>query len=132
VDDLWRRAGVSVSSLVMIAEADGMRGSFALARREALWAIKALRDGPLELFPAATEREQRTIAEIHEPTVSLRPMTTGSEVVEDYRHVGLTLRHHPLTFLREGLTRRRVVTCLEAMASRDGKWLTTAAGAAAR
>jgi error-prone DNA polymerase len=126
VDDLWRRAGVSVSSLVMIAEADGMRESFGLARREALWAIKALRDEPLELFAAATEREQRTIAEINEPAVALRPMTSGSEVVEDYRHVGLTLRHHPLTFLREDLRRRRVVTCLDAMAARDGKWLTTA------
>lgn len=58
--------------------------------------------------------------------MALRPMTSASEVVEDYRHVGLTLRHHPLTFLRENLKRRRVVTCLEAMAARDGKWLTTA------
>jgi error-prone DNA polymerase len=126
VDDLWRRAGVSVSSLVMIAEADGMREPFGLARREALWAIKALRDEPLELFAAATAREQRTIAEISEPAVALRPMTSGSEVVEDYRHVGLTLRHHPVAFLREDLKRKRVVTCLEAMAARDGKWLTTA------
>jgi error-prone DNA polymerase len=126
VDDMWRRAGVSVASLVMIAEADGMRSSFGLARREALWAIKALRDEPLELFAAATEREQRTIAEINEPEVVLRPMTSGSEVVEDYRHVGLTLRHHPLTFLREDLKRKRVVTCLEAMSARDGKWLNTA------
>jgi peroxiredoxin len=110
----------------MIAEADGMRESFRLARREALWAIKALRDEPLELFAAATEREQRTIAEIQEPAVALRPMTSGSEVVEDYRHLGLTLRHHPLTFLREDLKRRRVVTCLEAMSARDGRWLTTA------
>ncbi|UGV24677.1 error-prone DNA polymerase [Rhodopseudomonas boonkerdii] len=126
VDDLWRRAGVSVSSLVMIAEADGMRESFELARREALWAIKALRDEPLELFAAATAREQRTIAEINEPEVALRPMTGGSEVVEDYRHVGLTLRHHPLTFLREDLKRRRMVTCFEAMTARDGRWLTIA------
>ena len=126
IDDLWRRAGVSVSSLVMIAEADGMRQSFGLARREALWAIKALRDEPLALFAAATAREQRTIAEINEPEVALRPMTSGSEVVEDYRHVGLTLRHHPLTFLRQDLKRRRMVTCLEAMLARDGRWLTIA------
>ncbi len=126
VDDLWRRTGVPVSSLVEIAEADGMRESLGLARRDALWAIKALRDEPLELFTAAAERECRTIAEIVEPEVALRPMTAGSEVVEDYRHVGLTLRAHPVAFLREELKARRVVTCADAMAARDGKWLTAA------
>jgi error-prone DNA polymerase len=44
LNDLWRRAGVPVSSLVRIAEADGMREALGLARREALWAIKVLRD----------------------------------------------------------------------------------------
>jgi error-prone DNA polymerase len=34
----------------------------------------------------------------------LRPMTSGGEVVEDYRHVGLTLRQHPASFLRVDLT----------------------------
>jgi error-prone DNA polymerase len=126
IDDMWRRTAVSVSSLVEIAEADGMRDSLRLARREALWAIKALRDEPLELFAAAAERERRTIAEVNEPEVTLRPMTSGSEVVEDYRHVGLTLRSHPVAFLRKELTARRIVTCEEAMSARDGKWLATA------
>jgi error-prone DNA polymerase len=53
-------------------------------------------------------------------------MTSGSEVVEDYRHVGLTLRRHPANFLRADLTSRRIVTCVDAMNARDGKWLTTA------
>ncbi|TGR35833.1 DNA polymerase III subunit alpha, partial [Mesorhizobium sp. M1C.F.Ca.ET.195.01.1.1] len=52
VDDLWRRAGVPSAALVQLAEADGFRPSFGLARREALWAIKALRDEPLPLFAA--------------------------------------------------------------------------------
>jgi error-prone DNA polymerase len=63
---------------------------------------------------------------IREPYVALRPMTSGGEVVEDYRHVGLTLRQHPASFLRADLASRRIVTCAEAMAARDGKWLTTA------
>jgi DNA polymerase III alpha subunit len=53
-------------------------------------------------------------------------MTSSGEVVEDYRHVGLTLRQHPQSFLRAGLISRRIVTCLDAMNARDGKWLTTA------
>jgi error-prone DNA polymerase len=126
VDDLWRRADVPVASLVQLAEADAMNESLGLARREALWALKALRDEPLELFAAAAQREARTIEEVREPSVSLRPMTSGGEVVEDYRHVGLTLRQHPASFLRADLTSRRIVTCADAMNARDGKWLTTA------
>jgi error-prone DNA polymerase len=103
-----------------------MNESLGLARREALWALKALRDEPLELFAAASRREARTIEEVREPVVSLRPMTSGGEVVEDYRHVGLTLRQHPASFLRADLASRRIVTCNEAMNARDGKWLTTA------
>ncbi|SCB48407.1 OB-fold nucleic acid binding domain-containing protein [Rhizobium miluonense] len=126
VDDLWRRAGVPAASLVELAEADAFQPSLKLARREALWAIKALRDEPLPLFAAASAREYQTVAELNEPAVALRPMTSGGEVVEDYGHVGLTLRSHPLSFLRADLGKRRIVTCREAMQSRDGTWLEAA------
>jgi error-prone DNA polymerase len=126
VDDLWRRAGVPVIALTQIAEADGFRPSLGLARREALWAIKALRDEPLPLFSAASARENALVPEAADPTVALRPMTEGSEVVEDYGHVGLSLRNHPVSFLRADLRRRRIVSCSEAMEARDGRWLETA------
>ena len=67
VDDLWRRAGVPAASLVELAEADAFQPALSLARREALWAIKALRDEPLPLFAAASVREQETVQEIQEP-----------------------------------------------------------------
>ena len=126
VDDLWRRAGVPSAALVQLAKADAFRPALGLARREAVWAIRALRDEPLPLFAAASAREAQLIPEVKEPTVELRPMTGGSEVVEDYGNVGLTLRSHPLSFLREDLRRRRIVTCAEAMATRDGRWLEAA------
>jgi error-prone DNA polymerase len=126
IDDLWRRAGVPAASLVQLAEADAFRPTLKLARREALWAIKALRDEPLPLFAAASAREAKTAPELHEPTVTLRPMTAGSEVVEDYGHVGLTLRNHPVSFLRGDLHSQRIVTCADAMQARDGRWLQTA------
>ncbi|MCW2359821.1 MULTISPECIES: error-prone DNA polymerase [Bradyrhizobium] len=126
IDALWRRAGVPSAALVQLAEADAFRPALGLARREALWAIKALRDEPLPLFAAASAREAEIVPELKEPAVVLRPMTAGSEVVEDYGHVGLTLRAHPLSFLREDLRRRRIVTCAEAMATRDGRWLEAA------
>ncbi len=126
VDDLWRRSGVPAASLVELAEADAFLPSLKLQRRDALWAIKALRDEPLPLFAAAAEREQRTIAEQREPEVSLRQMTEGHNVIQDYSHTGLTLRHHPLAFLRKDLTARNIVTCEEAMSARDGRWVMTA------
>ena len=96
IDDLWRRTSVSTSSLVELAEADGFQPSLGLARREALWAIKALRDEPLPLFVSASARAAQTVPELQEPAVELQPMKAGGEVGEDYRHVGLTLRDHPV------------------------------------
>lgn len=95
-------------------------------RRDALWTIKALRDEPLPLFAAAAEREDRAVAEQQEPVIELRQMTEGHNVIEDYGHVGLTLREHPIAFLRKDLTERRIVTCAEAMNARDGRWVMAA------
>src|SRR5208282_3999592 len=83
IDDLWHHAGVPAAALVQPAEADAFRPSLKLARREALWAIKALRDESLPLFAAACVREAKTVPEFCEPVVVLRPMTAGAEVVED-------------------------------------------------
>jgi error-prone DNA polymerase len=126
VDDLWQRGAVPQASLVQLAEADAFRPSLGIARREALWAIKALRDEPLPLFAAASSLKAEIVPEITEPTVHLRPMTAGGEVVEDYGHVGLTLRSHPVAFLREDLHRQRIVSCRDAMDARDGRWLEAA------
>jgi error-prone DNA polymerase len=86
----------------------------------------ALRDEPLALWAAAAEREERVVAELNEPEVALKSMTQGSEVVQDYGHMGLTLRGHPVSFLRDQLTRKRIVSCAEAMGARDGRWLMAA------
>ncbi|CDZ31907.1 Error-prone DNA polymerase [Neorhizobium galegae bv. officinalis] len=126
VDDVWRRSGVPAEALVQLAEADAFRPSLELERRDALWAIKALRDEPLPLFAAAAAREERTIAEQREPEVTLRQMTDGHNVIEDYSHTGLTLRQHPIAFLRKDLEKRNIVTCEAAMNARDGRWVCSA------
>ena len=126
VDDLWRRAGVPVAALERLADADAFQPALGLARREAVWAIRALRDEPLPLFAAAAARAAAPIAEVTEPAVALRPMTAGREVVEDYSSVGLTLRRHPVAFLRSDLAAQGVVCCADAMGARDGRWLRTA------
>ena len=116
VEDLWRRVRVPVAALTQIAEADGFRPALRLGRREALWHLKGLADEELPLFAAA---ERTTSPEIAEPTVTLRPMAAGREVVEDYGHTGLSLRRHPVAFLRESLAGRRMIPCAEAMVARN-------------
>ena len=126
VDDLWRRADVGVGALERLAEADAFRPSLGLARREALWAIKALRDEPLPLFAATRRDDEKPPPEINEEIVRLKAMTAGREVVEDYRQVGLTLRQHPVSFLRADLDTRKIATCAAAIALRDGKFVKVA------
>ena len=55
-------------------------------------------------------READVEPELLEPIISLKPMSGGGEVVEDYVHLGLTLRAHPLSFLRNELRSREIVT----------------------
>ncbi|MBB2206563.1 error-prone DNA polymerase [Gluconacetobacter takamatsuzukensis] len=121
VDDLWRRAGVKVAALTHLAEADAFRPGLGLARREALWAIRALRDEPLPLFAAAL-----VAREADEPAVLLQPMREGAEVARDYNRLGLSLRDHPVAFLREDLRRMGIVSCRQAAEARDGRRLTAA------
>jgi error-prone DNA polymerase len=126
VDDLWRRSGASAGSLLLLAEADAYRPSLGPVRRKALWALKGLRDEPLPLFAAADRQAGAFQPEAAEPDVALKPMTEGAEVVEDYAHVGLTLRQHPVAFLRDDLARQKIVSCAEASALTNGRWVRTA------
>ncbi len=122
--ELWRRAGMARAALDRLAEADAFRPSLKLARREALWLIKGLRDAPLPLFDLGADGED--LAELPEPEMTLKPMTAGREVVEDYGTVGLSLRAHPVSFLRQVLKAKGVVSCAEASAARDGRFLKVA------
>lgn len=126
IEDVWQRSNVPVSALETLAEADAFRESLHLPRRDALWAMKGLRSDPLPLFTAAAERERQAVPEVDEPEIILKPMTAGAEVVADYRHVGLSLKAHPVSFLRGELKAAKIVTCAEAMRAQDGKWLEAA------
>jgi len=126
IEEVWRRSGANAASLRLLAEADAFRPTMKLARREALWAIKALRDEPLPLFAAAAAREQMLLPEISETAVPLKPMSEGREVVADYSHVGLSLRQHPVAFLRDGLMARKVTPCLGLRDTKDGRYVSIA------
>ncbi len=99
VEDVWRRAGVPPQALVRLAEADAL-AELGLSRREALWAAQALAsDKALPLFSGDIDGEG-----IVEPAPALPAMSEGENVVEDYVSMRLTLRTHPMAFLRPVLT----------------------------
>lgn len=98
VESLWLRAGLLPSPLERLAEADAFAG-LGLTRRDALWAVRAIRaPKPLPLFANPLDGEGGI-----EPAVTLPPMHLGEEVVEDYIALRLTLRAHPMELLRPGL-----------------------------
>lgn len=77
--------------------------------------------GSPPLFAAADAREASFSPEGIEPDVSLRLLSDGREVVEDYRALQLSLRAHPLAFLRTDLTRRGIVRCADLAHIKDGR-----------
>ncbi|NVN04859.1 error-prone DNA polymerase [Asaia spathodeae] len=119
LDDVWRRADIPVSALEALAAADVFR-ALGLDRRAAFWAIKGLADTVLPLFAAADRKLNRPGPEVVEPDYTPRPMSEGREVVEDYNILGLTLRQHPMAFLRAQLAARGMVTCADLRVLRDG------------
>jgi len=119
IEDIWRRARVKPAALERLARADAFQ-ALGLNRRQALWAIKGLSQAPLDLFAAADAREGTTVAEVVEPQVALLPLSAGREVVEDYRATQLSLRAHPLVFLRDRLAARRIARCADLMDMKDG------------
>ncbi|MBB4860553.1 error-prone DNA polymerase [Novosphingobium chloroacetimidivorans] len=120
VEDVWRRSGVQRAAIEKLADADAFH-AFGADRRQGLWKVRGLGEAPLPLFAAADRAAESVSAEGNEPAVSLRPLTDGREVIEDYRSLQLSLRAHPLTFLREELTRRGVTRCADLLTIRDGR-----------
>jgi error-prone DNA polymerase len=88
--------------------------------------IKGLNDEALPLFAAADERIGQLRPEADEPRVSLPAMTVGREVVEDYRSTGLSLRAHPLAFLRQHLNAKRYQPCLSLRTAMNGNRISIA------
>ena len=120
VQDVWRRSGVQRAAIEKLANADAYH-AFGADRRQGLWKVRGLGEAPLPLFAAADRMADAAGAEGNEPAVTLQPLTDGREVVEDYRALQLSLRAHPLTFLRDELTRRGITRCGDLSTVRDGR-----------
>ena len=95
VHDVWGRARLRLATLQKLAAADTFR-SVGRDRRQALWEVKALGAAePLPLFSWSETRE-----EAPEPYVQLPEMRLSEHVVSDYQTLRLSLKAHPMSFLR--------------------------------
>jgi error-prone DNA polymerase len=100
------------AALQALADADALR-SLGLDRRAALWQVRGLDDRhTLPLFAG----QAPPLAQAELPF-----MTAAEQVIADYQTVQLSLKAHPLSFLRTALLREGIVTCAEATGAADAK-----------
>ncbi|ANL67786.1 error-prone DNA polymerase 1 [Rhizobium phaseoli] len=124
VRDLWLRSGLPKSVIERLADADAFR-SIHLSRREALWAVRAL-----DVKSAAEElplfEQVRHIDLQPEPAAKLPDMLPGEQVIEDYRYLSLSLKAHPVSFLREELRKAGITRNVDLLSVPNGKRVTIA------
>ncbi len=112
VEDLHRRGGLTAALIRRLAEADAM-GSLFLDRRQALWEARGLEEAPdLPLF-------QETSDEGIEPVVPLPVMPLSEQVVADYQTLRLSLKAHPMSFLRRSMAAQGYVTAASLATTRQ-------------
>jgi len=107
-------AGLTVATLERLAKADAFR-SIGLDRRQALWEVAALHDRPTGLYEG-----QRSQSEF-EPQVKLPFMQLSEHVVQDYATTGLSIKGHPVGFIRNKLNLFNVLSTKLANDAEDKK-----------
>jgi error-prone DNA polymerase len=122
VEDLRSRGGLPVHAIQRLAAADAFR-SMNLDRRAALWDSRALKQAPdLPLFTYAEARDEGSESE----PAQLPAMPLSEHVVNDYQTIRLSLKAHPMHFLREHYGARKFITAGQLKTVRDGKRLSLA------
>ncbi len=118
LEDFARDTALPKRALILLADADAFR-SLGLDRRAALWAVRRLPDDvPLPLFEAAVARELPD-----ERAQPLPQMPRAEHVVADYQTIRLSLKGHPMEFLRARFARERIVACREVCHANDKRRL---------
>jgi error-prone DNA polymerase len=119
LEDFKVRTNADAGTMRKLAAADVFR-SMGLDRRQALWDARALKDAPdLPLF--ATGRDEG--AEVMFP---LPQMPTCEHVVADYQTLRLSLKAHPMSFLRASMTRQGYSSANDLKHMRNGQRISMA------
>jgi error-prone DNA polymerase len=122
VEELRTRGRVPVHAIQRLAAADAFR-SMGLDRRAALWDSRALRQAPdLPLFAHAEARDEGA----EETPAQLPAMPLAEHVISDYQTIRLSLKAHPMQFLRAHYSAQKFVTAGQLNSLKDGKRLSMA------
>jgi len=117
--DLKERAKIDAGSMRKLAAADAFR-SIGLDRRQALWDARALRDAPdLPLFSDSKD-------EGREVQFDLPSMPVCEHVVADYQTLRLSLKAHPMAFLRKSMARQGYTATADLGRVRNGQTVSLA------
>ena len=114
VEQLAQRAGLPSRALRLLGDADAC-GSIGLGRRDALWEARRTPQGVLPLFAAAEAGELG-----EEASAELPAMPLPEEVVTDYQVTRLSLKGHPMQFLRGRFNHDGVLSCADTGRARNG------------
>ncbi|HLZ79839.1 MAG TPA: error-prone DNA polymerase, partial [Sphingomonas sp.] len=115
IEEIARRAELPSRALHLLADADACR-SIGLDRRPAAWEVRRMPGGAeLPLFAAARARELGG-----EPDAALPAMPLAEEVTADYQTTRLSLKAHPMQFLRATLRAEGVLSSAELAAAKNG------------
>ena len=98
VEDLARRARLDAKAMADLAGADALH-PLTGHRHQAAWAVAGIDTRPTEML-----RKTRT----GEEAVVLAPPSAAESTLADYRSLGLSLKRHPLSLLREQLAEFKV------------------------
>ncbi|WP_035716092.1 error-prone DNA polymerase [Azorhizobium doebereinerae] len=120
MEALARRARLPSGALRLLADADAFR-SLGLERRAALWEVRRLPEAELPLFASAQARELGTEADM-----ALPAMSDAEHVAIDYQTTRLSLKGHPMAFLRPAFHAAGVLSCTQTSQARNGARVRTA------
>ncbi|WP_421944290.1 error-prone DNA polymerase [Pedobacter sp.] len=112
-------AGVSQVTLERLADADAFR-SLGMDRRTALWEVSALADRPVGIFEKQASESEK------EPQLALPLMSKSEHVVQDYATTALSLKAHPVSFVREKLSLLKILSTKETSNTWDGRLIKVA------
>jgi error-prone DNA polymerase len=111
-------AGISRSAIERLTDADAFR-SISMDRREALWELPTVDDKPIGLFQDQSLPKTAT-------QLSLPLMSASEHVVHDIAFTGLSLKDHPLKFVRPELDELKVSPTAKLKEKTNGAWVKVA------
>ena len=107
-----RDIALSEAALEKLADADAFR-SIGLDRREALWEVST-KDRPYAMFAGQAAPDAK------EESIFLPVMATSEHVVHDYAITSLSLKAHPVSFIRDKLDQLHITPTKQLSGLKDG------------